>query len=112
MASLFNAATVRYNFERAEPGPEITPTWEHRLIARVDVVDDYTVRLITNGPHPIVPERLTNFQMVPAAYAKEVGDTGLADKPVGTGLISSSHGLKDSKWYWRPTPTIGRGRRR
>ena len=110
----FNAATVKYNFERVlNPDQKSPQRGNIAWIARVDVVDDYTVRLITKAPQPIVPERLTNFQMVPAAYAKEVGDTGLANKPVGTGpykFVSWTKGqqvvLEANTDYWQGPPAV------
>jgi peptide/nickel transport system substrate-binding protein len=110
----FNAATVKYNFERVlNPDQRSPQRGNIAWTARVDVVDDYTVRLITKEPHPIVPERLTNFQMVPAAYAKEVGDPGLAQKPVGTGpykFVSRTKGqevvLEANTDYWQGPPAV------
>jgi peptide/nickel transport system substrate-binding protein len=110
----FNAATVKYNFERVlNPDQRSPQRGNIAWIARVEVVDDYTVRLITKEPHPIVPERLTNFQMVPAAYAKQVGDAGLAAKPVGTGpykFVSWTKGqevvLEANIDYWQGPPAV------
>lgn len=110
----FNAATVKYNFERVlNPEQKSPQRGNIAWIARVDVVDDYTVRLITKAPHPIVPERLTNFQMVPATYGKEVGDRGLANKPVGTGpykFVSWTKGqqvvLEANTDYWQGPPAV------
>src|SRR5215475_11870449 len=110
----FNAATVKYNFERVlNPDQKSPQRGNIDWIARVDVADDYTMRLITKEPYPIVPERLTNFQMVPAAYAKEVGDTGLAKKPVGTGpykFVSWTKGqhvvLQANPAYWQGPPAV------
>jgi peptide/nickel transport system substrate-binding protein len=111
---LFTAATVKYNVERVlNPDQKSPQRGNIDWIARVDVVDDYTVRLITKEPHPIVPELLTNFQMVPAAYAREVGDVGLAKKPVGTGpykFVSWTKGqqvvLEANTDYWQGTPAV------
>ena len=110
----FNAATVKYNFERVlKPEQKSPQRGNIDWIARVDVVDDYTVRLITKEPHPIVPERLTNFQMVPAVYTKEVGDLGLAKRPVGTGpykFVSWTKGqqvvLEANAEYWQGPPAV------
>jgi peptide/nickel transport system substrate-binding protein len=110
----FDAATVKYNFERVlNPDQKSPQRGNIAWLARVDVVDDSTVRLITKEPHPIVPERLTNFQMLPAAYAKTVGDAGLAQKPVGTGpykFVSWTKGqevvLEANADYWQGPPAV------
>jgi peptide/nickel transport system substrate-binding protein len=110
----FNAATVKYNFERVlNPDQKSPQRGNIAWIARVDIIDDYTVRLITKEPYPIVPERLTNFQMVPAAYVKDVGDAGLARKPVGTGpykFVSWTRGqqvvLEANADYWQGPPAV------
>jgi peptide/nickel transport system substrate-binding protein len=110
----FNAATVKYNFERVlNPDQKSPQRGNIAWLDRVDMIDDYTVRLMTKEPHPIVPERLTNFQMIPAIYAKEVGDTEVAKKPVGTGpykFVSWTKGqqvvLEANTDYWKGPPAV------
>ncbi len=110
----FNAATVKYNFERVLTLDQKSPQRGNLdWLDRVDIIDDYTVRLITKEPHPIVPERLTNFQMIPALYAKEVGDTELAKKPVGTGPYRFESWTKGQRVvlqantdYWKGPPAV------
>jgi peptide/nickel transport system substrate-binding protein len=110
----FTAATVKYNFARVlNPEQKSPQRGNIARVARVDVVDDYTVRLITKEPYPIVPEFLTNFQMLPAACAKEVGDVGLAKRPVGTGpykFVSWTRGqqlvLEANADYWQGPPAV------
>jgi peptide/nickel transport system substrate-binding protein len=110
----FNAATVKYNFERVlnldRKSPQRgTIDW----LDRVEIIDDYTVRLMTKEPYPIVPERLTNVQMIPASYVKEVGDAEFANKPVGSGpyrFESWSKGqrvvLQANTDYWKGPPAV------
>jgi peptide/nickel transport system substrate-binding protein len=110
----FNATTVKYNFERVlNPEQKSLQRGNIGWIARVEVVDDHTVRLVTREPHPIVPARLTNFPMVPAAYVKQVGDGGLANRPVGTGpykFVSWTKGqqvvLEANADYWQGPPAV------
>jgi peptide/nickel transport system substrate-binding protein len=110
----FNAATVKYNFERVlNPDQKSPQRGNIAWLDRVDIIDDYTIYLTTKEPHPIVPERLTNFQMIPAVYAKEVGDTVLAKKPVGTGpykFVSWTKGqqvvLQANTDYWKGPPAV------
>ena len=53
----------------------------------VEAVDDQTVRIHTAFPYSILPQALTNppFCVIPKAYYEEVGETGFAQAPVGTG---------------------------
>jgi peptide/nickel transport system substrate-binding protein len=110
----FNAATVKYNFERVlHPDQKSPQRGNLAWTDRVDVVDEYTVRLITKAPHPIVLERLTNFQMIPPDYARGVGDAGLAQRPVGTGpyqFVSWTKGqhivLAANPDYWQGPPAV------
>jgi peptide/nickel transport system substrate-binding protein len=110
----FDAATVKYNLERVlNPDQKSPQRGNIAWIERVDVVDDYTVRLLTKEPNPIVPEHLTNLQMIPAAYAREVGDTELARHPVGTGpykFESWTKGqqvvLQANSDYWMGPPAV------
>jgi peptide/nickel transport system substrate-binding protein len=110
----FNAATVKYNFERVLNLDQKSPQRGNiDWLERVDIIDDYTVRLMTKEPHPIVPERLTNVQMIPATYAKEVGDTELANKPVGTGSYKFESWTKGQQvvlqantGYWKGPPAV------
>jgi peptide/nickel transport system substrate-binding protein len=110
----FNATTVQYNVQRVMNPEQKSPqrgnlAWIHR----VDIVDEYTVRLVTKEPDPIVPERLTNFQMVPVAYSKAVGDTRFAQKPVGTGpyrleswTTKQQVVLEANTDYWKGSPAV------
>ena len=50
-------------------------------------VDDLTVRIMTDGPDPILPSRLYWMKMVPIEYSK---DPKFAEAPVGTGPLPVS----------------------
>jgi peptide/nickel transport system substrate-binding protein len=110
----FNAATVQYNFERVMNPEQKSPQRGNiAWLDRLEVVDAYTVRLVTKAPHPIVPEHLSNFQMIPAVYARQVGDSELARKPVGTGpyrFVSWTRGerivLEANQDYWKGPPAV------
>jgi peptide/nickel transport system substrate-binding protein len=110
----FNATTVKYNFERLMTPDQKSPQRGNiAWLERVDVVDDYTVRLVTKEPYPIVPEHLTNVQMIPPAYAKQVGDKELAKNPVGTGpyrFVSWPKAqqvvLEANADYWKGPPAV------
>jgi ABC-type transport system substrate-binding protein len=37
----------------------------HTWVARVDIVDDYTVRVVTREPYPVAPGKFTLTHMLP-----------------------------------------------
>ncbi len=66
-------------------------------VARVNVVDPLTVRVVTKAPDPILPSRLSmqQAQILPPKYSAEAGPRGLARKPVGAGPFKFVSWQKD-----------------
>ena len=59
-------------------------------LREVEVVDDYTVRMHTNGPWVTLPHDLSTFGgiegvVLPSKYIQEVGWDGYEENPIGTG---------------------------
>lgn len=82
----FDASVVKFTVERIfTPGSKSPQKGWFNTIERVDIVDKYTVNLITNVPDPVIPARLTLLFVVPPKYTKEKGDVEFNLKPVGTG---------------------------
>lgn len=110
----FNAEAVRYSLLRVKK-PELNSpaTIYVRPIADVEVVDETTVRIITDGPAPVLPLYLTRIAMVPPAYVEEVGDDAFGQNPVGTGPYRLVRWVKDDRVvleansdYWRGAPSL------
>ncbi len=81
----FTAADVKFSLDRARD-PKISQAAANVKFARVDVVDDYTVRLQTAGPDPLALTRVTDLGFIGnKAYFDHVGATEFGLKPVGTG---------------------------
>jgi peptide/nickel transport system substrate-binding protein len=117
----FDAAAVKFSIERmlnpkqGAPGRTSIATIDH-----VDVVDPYTVNVITKAPFPLLPVRMSpghcgTVGIVPPKYLAEVGDAGFAVKPVGTGPYKFVEWVKDerlvleaNKDYHRGAPAIDR----
>lgn len=111
----FDAEAVAANVERLLTDPEVQA--EAALVAElaslesVEVIDDYTVELVTNRPDPELDRRLTIFRIgPPVAMAEE----GFRRNPVGTGpymLESWERGtgytLVANPEYWGEAPAIG-----
>ena len=117
----FDAAAVKFSVERmlnpkqAAPGRTSIATIDH-----VDIVDTYTVNVITRAPFPLLPVRMSpghcgTVGIVPPKYLAQVGDAGFAVKPVGTGPYKFVEWVKDerlvleaNKDYHRGAPAIER----
>ena len=106
----FNAAAAKYSIERVL-SPEVDSDLAEQIekIASVDVVDDYTIRINTNGPDPVLPARLYMVQMVEPGAAAD----GLEDEAVGTGpyqfvewVPGDSLTLARNDDYWGDLPQI------
>jgi len=83
-----DAEAVRFSLMRAlDPTVKSVFASSLNTIARVEVVDPLTVRIVTKAPDPILPSRLSmqQGQILPPKYAAEQGTRGLARKPVGAG---------------------------
>jgi peptide/nickel transport system substrate-binding protein len=117
----FDAAAVKFSIERmlnpkqGAPGRTSIATIDH-----VDVVDPYTVNVITKAPFPLLAVRMSpghcgTVGIVPPKYLAQVGDAGFAVKPVGTGPYKFVEWVKDerlvleaNKDYHRGAPAIER----
>lgn len=111
----FNAASVVATVERmiglAERGE--TDFSFYDSLTGAEAVDDYTVRIMTDGPDAVLPARITWLKQIPASVAAE---PDLSDNPIGTGpyvLESRNQGvdivLVANEDYWGETkPTIGK----
>ena len=106
----FNAAAAKYSIERVL-SPELDSDLAEQIekITGVDVVDDYTIRINTDGPDPVLPARLYMVQMVEPGAAAD----GLEDEAVGTGpykfvewVPGDSLTLTRNTDYWGPEPQI------
>ena len=106
----FNAAAAKYSIERVlSPDLDSDLAEQIEKITGVDVVDDYTIRINTNGPDPVLPARLYMVQMVEPGAAAD----GLEDEAVGTGpyefvewVPGDSLTLTRNTDYWGPEPQI------
>ena len=112
----FNAEAVRFTFQRVLDPEQKSPNRANMAeIARVDVIDDYTVNLVTRQPYAPLINRLLDFPIVPPRYAAEKGNQGMALRPVGTGPYRFVELVKDDRLvveafdrHWRGAPRIRR----
>jgi peptide/nickel transport system substrate-binding protein len=108
----FNAECVKFTIERGlDPQCPQRPTvsW----VKEVKVIDDHTVRIITEKPYPVALDRLANYQILPAKWAKEKGADFIATNANGTGPYRLKewkrgvHMILEAKDdYWKGAPPI------
>lgn len=75
----------------------------------VEPIDDYTVRITTDGPNPLFLTMIQDFwNIIPDEYMNEVGVEGFQKHPIGTGpfmfeewVKGDQITLKANPHYWR-----------
>ncbi len=108
----FNAESVKFSIERG-----LDPKCPQRPIVswvkEVKILDEYTLRIISDKPYPVALERLANYQMLPPYWTKEKGADYLATNANGTGpyrLKEWKRGvhmiLEAKEDYWKGAPPI------
>src|SRR5438876_314361 len=117
----FDAAAVKFSVERMlNPAQGAPGRTSIASIDHVDVVDPYTVNVVTKTPFPLLPVRMSpghcgTVGILPPKYVAQVGDAGFAVEPVGTGHYRLVEWVKDerlvldaNKDYHRGAPAIER----
>ncbi len=92
----FTARAVKFFYDVMN-GPKVpSPTKSnHTWVARVDIVDDYTVRIVSREPYPVAPLQLTMAHMIPPDYVAKVGYDGYRRRPIGTGPYRLTDYVRD-----------------
>jgi peptide/nickel transport system substrate-binding protein len=119
----FTAAVVKFNLDRVlDPANKLQGRADMTRLndtktggegEAVAVVDDYTVRIHTKEPYPLVPERLTTWPMIAKTHFDKVGADGYAKEPVGTGPFRFIEWVKGQRLvleantgYWMGPPHV------
>lgn len=80
------ALDVVYSVERiTDPEFGSPQLGQFDKIIDAEAVDDYTVRLTTDGPYPVLLSQLVKLSIVPEHVVEEVGDDLFAANPIGSG---------------------------
>lgn len=94
----FNAHAVKFTLETiVAPESKAVARPNYTFIDRVEVVDDYTARLITKDPLPLVPNVMASVHMMPPDYVKRVGVDGYRKAPIGTGAYKFVDHVRDTR---------------
>jgi len=107
----FNADAAAFSVKRI-----VDPNFKSELLSFVSTikdataVDPTTLQIVTTGPDPILPARLTWLAMVPPKYST---DKDFTNKPVGTGPFKFVEWVKGSRVtlqanpdYWGAKPVV------
>jgi peptide/nickel transport system substrate-binding protein len=108
----FDAEAVKFSIHRMldpKTGAPLLSTYG--LIDRVDVVDKYTVNIVTKTPDPVLLPRLAGFHtiIVPPKYFSTASKEDLATKPVGTGPYKFVSWAKDQDLVMEANPAYSGG---
>jgi len=108
----FTAKDVKFTIERVLD-PESLSKWKAfiDLIERVEVVDPYTVRIITNKPFPGLINNVALIPIISETAFKKMGADEFGRNPVGTGpyvfekwVEGEYVMLRENKEHWRGAP--------
>ncbi len=95
----FTAADVKYTYERAATDASLAENHIFAVIKEVQIIDDYTVRFVTNGPYPTMLSLLSKngSQVMPAKYIEENGLDYYLEHPIGVGPYKFKEWIKDDR---------------
>jgi peptide/nickel transport system substrate-binding protein len=110
-------------FHNGEPfnADDVVATWEYgkgegsqwpdryAIAKTVEKVDDYTVKVTTDGPKPLLLVTMHDFwSIIPDEYMKQVGVEGFQQKPVGTGPFMFEEWVKGDHITYKANPNYWR----
>jgi peptide/nickel transport system substrate-binding protein len=100
----FNADAVVFSWERGkQPENQWSDRWA--LATSVEKIDDYTVKITTDGPNPLFLSVVaTSWAMFPPGYINEVGEEGFAAHPIGTGPFVFEEWAKGDRIVFKANP--------
>lgn len=112
-----NAEAVKWNIDRVRSREDfmVQPQW--LFIADVVVVDEWTVDVITDGPHAYFEYDISynGCQLLPPGYMEEVGEEEFAKNPVGSGPYVLAEFTESDRYvfeawdgYWAGRPEVDR----
>ena len=113
--SPFTANDVKFTFDRTlEGNARLAATGRYGL-AEVQVVDDLTVRMITDGPRGTLLSLIADLgsEIVPATYFQQLGYEAFQRMPIGTGPYRVTEFIPDTRItltahtdYWGGAPAV------
>jgi ABC-type transport system substrate-binding protein len=110
-------------FHNGEPftADDVIATWEYgkgegsswpdryAIAASVEKIDDYTVKVTTDGPKPLLLVTMHDFwSIIPNEYIAEVGVDGFQEHPIGTGPFVFEEWVKGDHITYKANPNYWR----
>lgn len=101
----FDAQAVKFSIERIlnSPSAQLFET-----ISKVEIVDPYTINIVTSKPDYLLIRKLTLLQILPKKYFNDVGAEKFGKHPIGTGAFKFDKWNKEGSLilsrnenYWR-----------
>src|SRR5256885_2519495 len=112
----FNADSVKFTLDRAtNPETKATISSELSTIVGTEIVDPFTVNVVTKTPDFLLPVRLGELYglMLSPKHTNAMGKEAIATKPNGTGPFKLVTWAKNEKLvleanesYWRGAPKV------
>ncbi len=104
----FNAddviATWKYGMDKTSAWPD-----RYSIAKTVEKVDDYTVKVTTDGPKPLLLVTMHDFwSIIPNEYMDKVGVDGFQQAPVGTGPFMFVEWVKGDHITYKANPDYWR----
>ena len=112
---VFNAESVKFTMDRILD-PNGKSAWKARFptVERVNVVDDYTVDIVSRVPNAALVNVMATIWIQPAKYFQQVGEVKFNQAPVGTGPFRFKEWRPDvsltmlgNQDYWGGPATVG-----
>ncbi|MGG1640456.1 ABC transporter substrate-binding protein [Paenibacillus sp. NRS-1782] len=95
----FTAEDVKYTIERVAKDNTLKQNSYFKNIKEVKVVDEHTADIITDGPDPLLLNRLSKMGagILPSKYIEKNGIEEFLKNPIGTGPYKFSQWIKDDR---------------
>ncbi|OXM85463.1 ABC transporter substrate-binding protein [Paenibacillus rigui] len=95
----FTAADVKFTFERLSKDAKLKQNTYYKNLKEINIIDDFTVEFVTNGPDPLILNRLSRMgaDILPSKYIQEKGIDAFMKEPVGTGPYKFAQWQKDNR---------------